>query len=86
MSVAPSLSLARAAMVLRRGEQLQENDMEELGILGLVGVGASLGVVHVLTGADHVAALTQISCGSRLKGVWLGVRWGLGHSLGLLLM
>jgi len=49
-------------------------------------VGGSLGIVHVLTGPDHVAALTQISCGTRLKGFWLGVRWGFGHSLGLLLM
>jgi len=71
---------------LRRADQLQESDISDLGSWGLVGVGGSLGIVHVLTGPDHVAALTQISCGTRLKGFWLGVRWGFGHSLGLLLM
>ena len=71
---------------LRRGDQLNESDMSDLGTWGLVGVGGSLGVAHVLTGPDHVAALTQISCGARLKGFWLGARWGVGHSMGLLLM
>ena len=71
---------------LRRGEQLQESEINEMGIGGLIGVGATLGMVHVLTGPDHMSALAQISCGARVKGFWLGLKWGVGHSLGLLLM
>ena len=78
--------LAVLSLRLRRGEQLQESEINEMGIGGLIGVGATLGMVHVLTGPDHMSALAQISCGARVKGFWLGLKWGVGHSLGLLLM
>jgi hypothetical protein len=71
---------------LRRSEQMSESEINNMGVAGLIGLGATLGVVHVLTGADHMSALAQLSCGARLKGFWLGVRWGIGHSSGLLLM
>ena len=75
----------------RRGGQhghghIDESEINKMGIGGLVWLGASLGVVHVLTGPDHMSALAQLSCGARSKGFWLGLRWGLGHSSGLLLM
>lgn len=49
----------------------------------LVGLGLSLGVVHVLTGPDHMSALAALSVGSRLKAFSLGLQWGLGHGGGL---
>ena len=65
---------------------MSESEINNMGVAGLIGLGATLGVVHVLTGADHMSALAQLSCGARLKGFWLGMRWGIGHSSGLLLM
>ena len=59
---------------------------EELG--SLIGTGIALGVVHVLTGPDHLSALATLSANeSRLSSAAsLGIRWGLGHSSGLLLV
>lgn len=79
------VSHAASAWTLR-AEQLDEKEMNEMGTAGLIGLGATLGIVHVLTGPDHMTALAQLTCGARLKGCWLGVRWGLGHSAGLLVM
>lgn len=46
-----------------------------------------LGVVHVLTGPDHLGALVTLSAVSDLcTSFFLGVRWGIGHSTGLLLV
>jgi ABC-type nickel/cobalt efflux system permease component RcnA len=44
------------------------------------------GCVHVLSGADHLSALATLSVGSRFKAFSLGIRWGLGHSSGLILV
>ena len=46
-----------------------------------------MGVVHVLTGPDHLSALVTLSAVSDFcTSFFLGVRWGLGHSTGLLLV
>lgn len=46
-----------------------------------------LGIVHVLTGPDHLSALATLSAVSDFcTSFSLGVRWGLGHSTGLLLV
>jgi hypothetical protein len=40
------------------------------------------GLVHVLTGPDHLTAVSMLAAGggaSRWRAAWLGVRWGLGH-------
>mmetsp|Transcript_18396 Transcript_18396/g.34996 ORF Transcript_18396/g.34996 Transcript_18396/m.34996 type:complete len:311 (-) Transcript_18396:246-1178(-) len=52
----------------------------------LIGVGLSLGIVHVLTGPDHLTALMSLSVGTSWKSFSLGIRWGLGHSMGLLII
>ena len=52
----------------------------------LVGTGVGLGVVHVLSGPDHLSALATLSVDGRCKAFWHGIRWGLGHSLGLILV
>ena len=52
----------------------------------LCGLGAAMGAVHVLTGPDHLSALAALSAGSPATGAfWIGCRWGVGHSSGLLL-
>ena len=65
---------------------LKEDDLQRMGISGLIGFGIMMGLVHVLTGLDHMSAIAQLSCGSRLQGFFLGCRWGLGHSVGLCIM
>lgn len=45
-----------------------------------------MGVIHVLAGVDHLSALATLSVGSSWRAMKLGVRWGLGHSAGLVLV
>lgn len=46
-----------------------------------------MGVVHVLTGPDHLSAIATLSANVDYPGAFLlGVRWGIGHSTGLLLV
>jgi len=52
----------------------------------IVWTGLIAGIVHVYTGADHLAALLPISVGRRSKAAWLGARWGVGHSFGVLIV
>lgn len=43
--------------------------------------------MHVLTGPDHLSAIATLSANVRWsQAFWLGVRWGVGHSAGLLLV
>jgi uncharacterized membrane protein YfcA len=44
--------------------------------------------VHVLTGPDHLSALATLSANVQNieHAAWLGIRWGIGHSTGLLLV
>jgi hydrogenase/urease accessory protein HupE len=42
----------------------------------LVGKGILMGVVHVLSGPDHLSALATLSVGSSLRAFFTGVRWG----------
>lgn len=46
----------------------------------------ALGAVHVLTGPDHLSALATLSANLGRAAFCLGIRWGLGHSTGLLLV
>lgn len=51
----------------------------------LVGSGVVMGIVHVLTGPDHLSALATLSSNvGNLDSFWYGVRWGVGHSMGLI--
>jgi len=46
-----------------------------------------MGVIHVLTGPDHLSALATLSSNtSSFIAFWYGVRWGIGHSIGLLIV
>jgi hypothetical protein len=48
----------------------------------LIRTGIAMGILHVLAGPDHLSALAALSVGSSWRAVVLGVRWGIGHSLG----
>lgn len=66
----------------------------------LIVTGIALGIVHVLTGPDHLSALATL-CGtnilnnnnnskvgksSRFEHFLLGIKWGIGHSVGLVIV
>jgi ABC-type nickel/cobalt efflux system permease component RcnA len=52
----------------------------------LIITGFSLGLLHVLAGPDHLSALAALAVGTSYKAFVLGVRWGLGHSTGLIVV
>jgi ABC-type nickel/cobalt efflux system permease component RcnA len=43
-------------------------------------------VAHVVTGPDHLAAVTPLAIDSRKKSWMIGFSWGLGHTLGMLMI
>jgi ABC-type nickel/cobalt efflux system permease component RcnA len=43
-------------------------------------------VAHVVTGPDHMAAVTPLAIDSRKKSWMVGFSWGLGHTIGMLLI
>ena len=51
-------------------------------LIFLTGFAAS--VAHVVTGPDHLAAVTPLAIDSRKKSWMIGFSWGLGHTLGML--
>lgn len=53
---------------------------------GLITTGLTMGLLHVLAGPDHLSALAALAVGSSWKAFYLGVRWGLGHSTGLVVV
>ncbi len=53
-------------------------------IIFLTGFIAS--VAHVVTGPDHLAAVTPLAIDSRKKSWMIGFSWGLGHTMGMLMI
>ena len=49
-------------------------------------VGFTAALVHVLTGPDHLAAVTPLVLERHTKGWKIGAGWGLGHVTGMLLI
>jgi hypothetical protein len=48
--------------------------------------GLVAGFLHVLSGPDHLAAVAPLSAADH-KGAWkIGLRWGMGHSAGVVLV
>ena len=43
-------------------------------------------VAHVVTGPDHLAAVTPLAIDSRKKSWMVGLSWGLGHTVGMILI
>ncbi len=50
----------------------------------LSGIGAS--ALHVVSGPDHLAAVTPLAIENRLKAWTVGMFWGIGHTTGALLI
>jgi ABC-type nickel/cobalt efflux system permease component RcnA len=48
--------------------------------------GILMSSVHVVTGPDHLAAVTPLAIENRRKAWHIGFFWGLGHVLGMLLI
>jgi len=46
--------------------------------------GVAAGIGHVLLGPDHVAALAPFSVEAHERAWVVGLRWGLGHALGII--
>lgn len=58
-----------------------------IGHLHSMGAGALMGMIHAVTGPDHMSALLTLAVNhERCAAAWLGIRWGVGHSLGLLVV
>ena len=49
----------------------------------LITIGVTMGILHVVAGPDHLSALAALSVGGSWKAVWMGIRWGIGHSSGM---
>lgn len=48
--------------------------------------GLLAGIVHVLAGPDHLAAIALLAANRRVRPWVTGLMWGMGHSLGILLV
>lgn len=48
--------------------------------------GFSFGFLHVFSGPDHLAAVAPLSANANRKGWLTGLRWGFGHSTGVLVI
>src|SRR5687767_14042983 len=48
--------------------------------------GCLAGLVHVWSGPDHLAAVAPLSVNRRQRAWAVGMRWGMGHSAGVLLI
>lgn len=66
---------------------LGHGDAEPVQTIAMaLGAGVLAGVLHTFLGADHLAALLPLSVNRKLKAAWQGVRWGAGHSLGVVIV
>ena len=48
--------------------------------------GLIAGLLHVFAGPDHLAALAPLSIAARRRAWIVGLRWGLGHSAGVIVV
>lgn len=86
----PLPSVLMASRTLRvesaMGMHADEGALAHASTLQLALTGMLFGLVHVLTGPDHLSALATLAAGSSWRSFALGIRWGCGHSIGLILM
>jgi len=55
-------------------------------VLTACAAGLLAGLLHVFTGPDHLAALAPLSLQARRRAWAVGLRWGVGHSSGVLVV
>jgi hypothetical protein len=48
--------------------------------------GLVAGTAHVITGPDHLAALAPMAADKPTRAAALGLRWGLGHGVGVIIL
>jgi ABC-type nickel/cobalt efflux system permease component RcnA len=48
--------------------------------------GLILSMIHVISGPDHLAAVTPLTIESKKKSWSIGLSWGIGHTLGMLII
>ncbi len=48
--------------------------------------GIIVSIVHVVSGPDHLAAITPLAIESKNKSWTVGFAWGIGHTLGMLII
>ena len=48
--------------------------------------GLAAGSIHVLSGPDHLAAISPLAVQSRVRTWLIGLRWGIGHTAGVALV
>ncbi len=48
--------------------------------------GLIMSMLHVISGPDHLAAVTPLSIDSKRKSWSIGFSWGIGHTLGMLII
>lgn len=48
--------------------------------------GLAAGAAHVVSGPDHLAALAPIAADQPARAARIGLRWGIGHGLGVLVL
>lgn len=51
-----------------------------------IGTGLAAGLVHVVSGPDHLAAVLPFAVDAPKRSLKLGVYWGVGHGLGVILL
>ena len=57
-----------------------------MSVLSVIGPALAAGILHVLLGPDHLAAIMTVSACQGSAALWYGIRWGVGHSVGLILV
>jgi hypothetical protein len=55
-------------------------------VLQVIFPAISAGILHVLLGPDHICAIMTVSACQGSAALWHGFRWGVGHSVGLILV
>ncbi|GLE05328.1 hypothetical protein PINS_up014341 [Pythium insidiosum] len=68
------------------GHHSIDDSLASASLCTLCSAGVGLGIVHVVTGPDHLGALMLLSSGSSWRSFELGLHWGIGHSFSLLLL
>ena len=48
--------------------------------------GLIMSMIHVISGPDHLAAVTPLTIDSKKKSWSIGFSWGIGHTIGMLLI
>ena len=57
-----------------------------MSVLSVIGPALGAGILHVILGPDHIAAIITVSACQGTAAMWYGLRWGIGHSLGLVIV